>query len=80
MPSTRSIVGESSVHFPGTPVLGGEDFAYYGEKIPGCFVFLGTRNEKKDTVYMCHDPRFDIDEDCMIDGMALHASLALNFK
>ncbi len=77
--ASREIVGEDKVIFPGTPVLGGEDFAYYTEKIPGCFIFLGIRNEQKGTVYMCHDPRFDVDEEAMIYGMALHATLALQY-
>lgn len=75
----HSIAGSEKVVYPAEPVLGGEDFAYYTEKIPGCFVFLGIRNEEKNTVYMCHDPRFAIDEDAMINGMALHAALALNY-
>lgn len=75
----REIAGPQKVICPGTPVLGGEDFGYYLEKIPGCFVFLGIRNEDKNIVYMCHDPRFDIDEDCLIQGMALHATLALQY-
>ena len=77
--ASGTLVGEENLVYPGEPVLGGEDFAYYTEKIPGCFIFLGIRNEAKNIVYMCHDPRFDIDEDAMIDGMALHSLLALNY-
>lgn len=78
--ATRAIAGEARVHYPQTPVLGGEDFAYYTQKIPGCFIFLGIRNPEKDIVYMCHDPRFDVDEDAMVEGMALHATLALTYQ
>jgi len=77
--ATQSIAGSEEVVYPAEPVLWGEDFAYYTEKIPGCFIFLGIRNEGKNTVYMCHDSRFDVDEDAMINGMALHAALALNY-
>lgn len=75
----KALVGETNVIYPERPFLLGEDFAYYTEKVPGCFIFLGTRNKRKDAVYMCHDPRFDIDEDCMLEGMALHAALALHY-
>ena len=78
--ATRTLAGEAHVIYPETPVLGGEDFAFYAEKIPGCFVFLGIRNPAKDIVYMCHDPRFDIDEPAMVQGMALHAMLAMNYE
>jgi amidohydrolase len=77
--AAKSIAGSGKVVYPTEPVLWGEDFAYYTEKIPGCFVFLGIRNEEKNTIYMCHDPCFDIDEDALVNGMALHAALALNY-
>lgn len=59
--------------------LGAEDFAYYLQKIPGCYVFLGSANQEKGIVAICHDPKFDIDEECMIYGTALHCQWALNF-
>jgi len=77
--AARLVVGEDYVFYPQQPVLGGEDFAYYTQKIPGCFIFLGIRNPQKGVIYMCHDPRFDIDEDAMVEGMALHATLALTY-
>lgn len=77
--ATAEIAGEENVIYPETPVLGGEDFAFYTEKIPGCFIFLGIHNPAKDVIYMCHDPRFRIDEDAMIDGMALHTTLVLSY-
>jgi len=71
------LAGESAVHeLP--PVMGGEDFAYYLERIPGCFVALGIRNESQDAVYSVHHPKFKVDEDALPLGAALHASYALN--
>lgn len=60
--------------------LGGEDFAYYLEKIPGCYVFLGCSNIQKGITQICHDPHFEIDEDCLIYGTALHCQWALNYS
>lgn len=57
---------------------GGEDFAYYCQKIPGTFVFLGARNEQKNCIYPHHHPRFDIDEDALPWGAALYAHTALS--
>lgn len=59
------------------PQGGGEDFAYYCEKIPGAFVFLGARNEARQCVYPHHHPKFNIDEDALASGAALHAQVAL---
>ena len=73
--AARGLVGEDNLVFPMSPVLGGEDFAYYSQEIPACFVMVGAGNEEKGIVNMCHHPQFDIDETCMIYGMALLASL-----
>ncbi len=58
------------------PSLGGEDFAYYAEKVPGAFLFLGNRNEAKGLVYFCHHPRFQIDDDSMALGVETWLRLA----
>lgn len=77
--SAAAIFGCDNVILPANPTLGGEDFGYYSQKIPACFSFLGIRNEDKDICYMCHDPRFDVDEDRFVEGMAMHALTALQF-
>ena len=75
--SAQMLVGEENVNFPISPILGGEDFACYSQEIPACFVMVGAGNEQKGIVNMCHHPQFDIDETCMIYGMALTVSLGL---
>ena len=75
--STHELVGEENVVYPISPILGGEDFACYSQQIPACFVMVGAGNEQKGIVNMCHHPQFDIDETCMIYGMALTTSLGL---
>lgn len=57
--------------------MGGEDFSEYARIIPGLFVFLGTRNEEKGIVYPHHSPRFDVDEDALIYGVAFEVKMAL---
>ena len=70
------LVEEDNLIFPVPPVLGGEDFGYYSQEIPACFVMVGAGNQEKGIVNMCHHPQFDIDETSMIYGMALFVSLA----
>ena len=36
-----------SVSPEGLPMMGGEDFAYYTQKIPGCYFFLGTAEPER---------------------------------
>lgn len=76
----RALVGEEQVVFPQTPILGSEDFGYYSRKVPGCIFNLGSGNREQGITKMCHDPRFDVDETCMIYGMAVEAALALTFE
>jgi IAA-amino acid hydrolase len=58
-------------------VMGGEDFAYYTEKVKGCFVVLGMNNPDIDATYSVHHPMFKADEDALHIGTALHISFAL---
>jgi amidohydrolase len=58
--------------------MGGEDFAYYSQKVAACFYRLGTRNEEKGIVSGVHTSTFDIDEDALELGSGLMAWLAIN--
>ena len=58
-------------------VMGGEDFAYYTEKVKGCFVVLGMQNEDINAIYSVHHPMFKADEDALHIGTALHTMFAL---
>tara|TARA_B100001750_G_C15477626_1_gene583438 strand:- start:320 stop:1495 length:1176 start_codon:yes stop_codon:yes gene_type:complete len=49
--------------------MGGEDFSYYLEKIPGCFFFIGSSpKDKKPLSIPHHCSHFDIDEDSLLIG------------
>ena len=73
---TRKIVDPENVIFPYPPDMGSEDFAYYSQKIPACYISLGSGNKEKGIVNMVHDPRFDVDEECIIFGMAMYAGIS----
>jgi amidohydrolase len=73
-----NLMGKDRV-FEMKPLMASEDFSYYLEKIPGSFVYLGVKNEKKGLVYPHHHPRFDIDEDVLPTGTALHVAVALDY-
>ena len=57
--------------------MGGEDFAYYTEQVPGCFVGLGMRNPKIGADYGVHHPMFKMDEDMLPIGTSLHVAFAM---
>tara|TARA_B100000029_G_scaffold516760_1_gene633789 strand:- start:4781 stop:5959 length:1179 start_codon:yes stop_codon:yes gene_type:complete len=70
----KSIFSENIVELD--PVMGGEDFSYYTQVCPGCFVALGIGNEEKETTTSVHNPKFKVDEDALHLGVALHLLMA----
>lgn len=59
------------------PDMGGEDFSEYARIIPGLFAFLGIRNEEKGIIYPHHNPRFNVDENALIYGVAFEVNMAI---
>ncbi len=49
---------------------GGEDFSAVLAEIPGCYFFLGSRGGAE-SGFAHHHPRFDIDEACLPQGVAI---------
>jgi amidohydrolase len=66
----------SVVHTPQS--LGGEDFAWYLESIPGALARLGTRVPGSTAVQDIHRPTFDVDERAIGVGVRVMASAAIN--
>jgi amidohydrolase len=64
----------------GSPALGGEDFAYYLEKIPGCFFLIGVQPPGLASCPSLHSDQFDFSDDALAVGMQMFISLATNFK
>ena len=56
------------------PSLGGEDFSYYLQHIPGCFVRYGAAKEGYETA-SSHSPDFDFDEEALRVGAAYMSEL-----
>jgi amidohydrolase len=59
--------------------MGAEDMSEFLNRVPGCFFFLGSANAEKGLNYPHHNPRFDIDEDILPDGVAILAGAALRY-
>lgn len=59
------------------PVMGGEDFSQYLEKIPGAFMFVGIGNESTGMIYPHHHPKFDMDEKGLFYGTEIMTRAAL---
>ncbi|MCM3636814.1 M20 family metallopeptidase [Sporosarcina luteola] len=61
----------------GKPQMGGEDFAYYLEKVPGTFFFTGA--QPADT-YPHHHPKFDFEEQAMLLAAKTLGAAALDYQ
>lgn len=56
-----------------------EDFGEFLDPVPGCFFFVGSRNEDKGFVYGHHHPKFDIDEEAMATGIEAMSRAAMKY-
>lgn len=56
---------------------GGEDFSAVLAEVPGNFFFLGARSEARGFTSPHHSPRFDIDESCLPQGVAILCAAAV---
>jgi len=56
--------------------MGGEDFSYYGQKIPSSFFFIGSLPKNKKTMSVPHHcSHFDIDERSLLVGSSIFVTL-----
>jgi amidohydrolase len=51
------------------PTMGGEDFAYFAQRVPGVLVRLGIYNEAVGSVHSGHSPQFRLDEGAIPTGI-----------
>ncbi|MBM6852489.1 amidohydrolase [Oscillibacter valericigenes] len=58
---------------------GCDDFAYYAQKAPILYAQIGAGNPEKIPLYPHHNPRFDLDEDCMKQAAEYFTGFALTF-
>ena len=62
------------------PNLGGEDFAFFAQKVPAAMWNLGAWDTSKyKTPTHHHEPKFDLDEACLPLGVELMANIALEY-
>jgi amidohydrolase len=80
LPTLRRVAGPEHVVLQ-KAVTGAEDFAYYQEKVPGFFLFVGGMPKGKDaaTTAPHHTPGFFIDESGLTLGVRTLAALAADY-
>src|SRR3989338_95041 len=73
-----SVVGSKNV-VRDERTLGGEDFSFMLNEVPGCFFFVGSKNEKKELTSSHHNPHFNIDEACLPLGVEIMKKIAQEY-
>lgn len=58
------------------PVMGGEDFSFYGQKIPACFFALGLLAHDQEFMPSLHHPCFDFNDAAIPTGIEVFTALA----
>lgn len=66
------IGGENIIHME-KPDMTGDDFAYFAERVPSCYVKLGGATSA------LHTSNFDFDEECISTGVEIMCNFALKF-
>jgi len=61
------------------PVMGGEDFSFYSERIPAMFLALGVRPPGRDTYPNLHQSDYDFADGAIPLGIRLHVEIARQF-
>jgi amidohydrolase len=72
--ASQNIVGKGATE----PYLsmGGEDFSYFAQKVPGCFFFIGSSPKGKPLMSVPHHcSHFNIDEEAMLIGASVFVNM-----
>jgi|694.fasta_scaffold43150_2 amidohydrolase len=72
----RATLGAARVHRMAAPVMGGEDFAFYGAHVPSCYWTLGLAPGGAPYPPL-HAPDFDFNDDAIATGVELMCGLAI---
>ncbi len=74
--AAENVTGSRNVIPYPVPSLGGEDFSFYLQQVPGCFVRFGAALKGRQN-YPAHSSRFDFDEDVLVTGACFFSECAL---
>ncbi|THF66405.1 amidohydrolase [Pseudothauera nasutitermitis] len=69
----RTVAGGEAVNTAARPSMGAEDFAFFLQKKPGCYVWIG--NGSGEGGCTLHNPRYDFNDDVLPVGVAYWTEL-----
>lgn len=78
LPALEAVAGSGNLLTP-PPQMGAEDFAYFQQRVPGFYFFVGVANPAKNITAMIHTEHFDIDEAALAVGMRAMATAVADY-
>ncbi|MGN0772409.1 MAG: M20 family metallopeptidase [Candidatus Ventricola sp.] len=72
------LLGEENVMQKAAPSMGGEDFSFFCDRVPGAFFHLGCVKKEDMPAPLLHSRDFHLDEDCLTVGAMMHVALVLD--
>lgn len=75
--TARQTLGSQHVVNLPSPVMGGEDFAFYSQLVPSCFFVLGLIPHGQQSMPDLHQPDFNFNDDAIATGVEMFCRLAL---
>lgn len=79
--SAKQLIPEEEIHIADHGMMGGEDAAFFFQRVPGCYFFLTSYAPcpLDGKVYGAHHPRFCLDESVFHRGAALFVQTAMDW-
>ncbi len=78
--SALNVLPEKSVKQNFDPMLAAEDFAFFAQKVPSVFWFLGMNEETGKTIPGLHNSAFDFNDHAIPIAVELNCQTALDFQ
>jgi hippurate hydrolase len=82
--AAQAVVGPDRVHADASPLSASEDFAYFLQRVPGCYLMVGNGDNgheggRPTGPCSVHNPHFDFDDRCLPVGASIWVALARRF-
>jgi amidohydrolase len=75
----RELLGEANVKTITQPTMGGEDFSYYLQNVPGAMFRLGVASSNEDHNAPLHSARFNFNDDAIRTGILVMTGIVFEF-
>jgi len=77
--TAQDLYGPDAIDMNEPPSMGVEDFAFYGQRVPGAMYRLGIRPADRDSYPALHNPKFDFNDEALPIGIRMLCELAQRY-